>query len=51
VSRYSQLYIDQSAPLPDSKRARYRLGKLIEETVGNNALVLKRRLHVIMPVH
>ena len=30
VSRYSQLYIDQSAPLPDSKRARHRLGKLIQ---------------------
>jgi hypothetical protein len=30
VSRYSQLYIDQPAPLPDSKRARHRLAKLME---------------------
>ena len=31
VSRYSQLYIDQSSPLPDSARARLRLGKLLEK--------------------
>jgi hypothetical protein len=35
VSRYSQLYIDQSAPLPDSARARHRLGKLMEDLVGD----------------
>jgi hypothetical protein len=34
VSRYSQLYIDQSAPLPDSARARHRLGKQIESLMG-----------------
>jgi hypothetical protein len=33
VSRYSQLYIDQSAPLPDSTRARHRLGKRLETLV------------------
>jgi hypothetical protein len=30
VSRYSQLYIDQATPLPDSARARHRLGKQLE---------------------
>jgi hypothetical protein len=35
VSRYSQLYIDQSAPLPDSARARHRLGKQLETLVGD----------------
>ena len=33
MSRYSQLYIDQSAPLSDSERARHRLGKQIESLV------------------
>jgi hypothetical protein len=39
VSRYSQLYIDQPSPLPDSERARRRLGKLLEAMLGggNNA--------------
>jgi hypothetical protein len=36
VSRYSQLYIDQTAPLPDSPRARHRLGKLMEGMVSNH---------------
>jgi hypothetical protein len=35
VSRYSQLYIDQSAPLPDSARARHRLGKLLQDLVAD----------------
>jgi hypothetical protein len=35
VSRYSQLYIDQSAPLPDSARARHRLGKLIQSMLSD----------------
>jgi hypothetical protein len=35
VSRYSQLYIEQSAPLPDSVRARHRLGKQLESLVGD----------------
>jgi hypothetical protein len=30
VSRFSQLYIDKPSPLPDSERARRRLGKLAE---------------------
>ncbi|MGO4509005.1 hypothetical protein AB4Z51_18500 [Bradyrhizobium sp. 2TAF36] len=33
MSRYSQLYIDQTAPLPDSARARHRLGKLMENVM------------------
>jgi hypothetical protein len=36
VSRYSQLYIDQSAPLPDSARARHRLGKLMQSVLGDS---------------
>lgn len=35
MSRFSQLYIDQSAPLPDSARARHRLGKLMESSILN----------------
>lgn len=35
MSRYSQLYIDQTVPLPDSARARHRLGKLMENSVTN----------------
>jgi hypothetical protein len=35
MSRYSQLYIDQSAPLPDSARARHRLGKLLESMLSH----------------
>lgn len=33
MSRYSQLYIDQSAPLSDSARARHRLGKVMESQI------------------
>jgi hypothetical protein len=36
VSRYSQLYIDYSAPIPDSQRARHRLGKLLQGLLGPN---------------
>jgi hypothetical protein len=55
VSRYSQLYIDQSAPLPDSARARYRLGKLIQGTVATPearalAYLLERELGVSLEV-
>lgn len=35
MSRYSQLYIDQTGTLPDSARARHRLGKLMEELITN----------------
>jgi hypothetical protein len=35
MSRYSQLYIDQTNPLPDSARARRRLGKLMERTTND----------------
>ncbi|APO56361.1 hypothetical protein LUI11_26390 [Bradyrhizobium diazoefficiens] len=35
MSRYSQLYIDQAVPLPDSARARHRLGKLMENSVSH----------------
>jgi hypothetical protein len=47
VSRYSQLYIDYSAPIPDSPRARHRLGKLLQDLVGpmhNAALPLSELL-------
>ena len=30
LSRYSHLYIEQTAPLPDSERARHRLGTLMK---------------------
>jgi hypothetical protein len=36
VSRYSQLYIEQSAPLPDSARARHRLGKLMHSMLSDS---------------
>jgi len=35
VSRYSQLYIEVPAPLPDSARARLRLGKLMAKINPN----------------
>lgn len=45
MSRYSQLYIDQSAPLPDSDRARHRLGALMESLVPqDNTYRLSRSL-------
>lgn len=37
MSRYSQLYIDQPTQLPDSGRARRRLGKLLESMTPNIA--------------
>lgn len=53
MSRYSQLYIDQSAPLPDSARARHRLGKQIESLMGQGETgrlvqFLERELGVVM---
>jgi hypothetical protein len=36
MSRYSQLYIDQPMSLPDSKRARHRLGKQLERLVPHS---------------
>ena len=33
MSRYSQLYIDQPCPLPDSARARLRIGKLMQRAI------------------
>jgi hypothetical protein len=36
VSRYSQLYIDQSVPLPDSARARHRLGMLMQAMLSTD---------------
>jgi hypothetical protein len=33
--RYSQLYIDQPNPLPDSARARHRLAKLLEKVTNS----------------
>lgn len=35
MSRYSQLYIDQSTSLPDSDRARHRLGKLMQSMLSD----------------
>jgi hypothetical protein len=39
MSRYSQLYIDQANPLPDSARARLRLGKLMEKLITSSIAV------------
>jgi hypothetical protein len=35
LSRYSQLYIDQATPFPDSIRARRRIGKLMEKITND----------------
>lgn len=37
MSRYSQLYIELPTPMPDGPRARRRLGKLLEKTIGPNS--------------
>ena len=44
MSRYSQLYIDQPNPLPDSLRARRRLGKLLERVTASTAKELSEYL-------
>jgi hypothetical protein len=57
MSRYSQLYIDQSAPLPDSARARHRLGKLLEGLITHDSEVfalselLERELGVVVEAY
>src|SRR5260221_8875734 len=38
--RYSQLYIDQPNPLPDSARARNRLAKLMERVTDRDTAYL-----------
>ena len=53
MSRYSQLYIDQSAPLPDSSRARHRLGKLMQSLLTDTdayrlSEFLERELGVVV---
>jgi hypothetical protein len=35
ATRYSQLYIDQQTPLPDSARARHRVAKLLEKLTNS----------------
>jgi hypothetical protein len=55
VSRYSQLYIDQPNPLPDSARARLRIGKLLERittdrTAPDLSQLLERELGVRVKV-
>jgi hypothetical protein len=40
VSRFSQLYIEQSSPLSDSERARRRIGKLLESLCADFASLL-----------
>jgi hypothetical protein len=44
VRRYSQLYIENSNPLPDSKRACLRIGKLMELVTKGKAAVLSEVL-------
>lgn len=51
MSRYSQVYIDQTSPLPDSARARHRLGKLMEHVVKDHSYDLNNAIERELGVH